>query len=331
MTETLMYITHSTSTSTTTTLVTTTSVINTRHANQHNHVTDQANLEEAQKLAMLAQLCPNLHVDAHKDLMLLHGNVLNVHLVKEMTEIQIHTMHLISTSTTTTLATITSVCTKLVLMHHHVTLQDNLELDQKPAMPVNNDQKNYVDVLNFSTHKPGDVKNVVSDKLMTKIHKETDQEINGNPPLMDNTRHAHQLHHVTLQANFQVVQKLAMHVSKEHYQFAVVPRDMTNDHGHASHAQIDTFLQYQTKEDNASHKHAQDKTSLLDQEKLAMNVLHAHQDMLLIHSKKDARESQINAPVLKDTTHWTDTFVKNAHTGKSDPQTSNNVLTDHAH
>ena len=182
--------THSTSTLVPTTLVTTTSVIYTKHAHQLHHVTLQVNFKEVKKPAMHVFNKLNHHVHVLKDSMPVLGDVKNVNLDPSITEDQI-------TSTTSITTTTLEDNTKHVLQLQHVTEQDNYKEVQKHAMHVFKDQKFNVDVPKGSIKIKmfGHAKNVPLDG------EETQSQTN-----------VFRLHHVTLQANFKEVQKLAMNV-----------------------------------------------------------------------------------------------------------------------
>ena len=107
---------------------------------------------------------------------------------------------------------------------HHVTLQVNFKEVKKPAMHVFNKLNHHVHVLKDSMPVLGDVKNVNSDQSITE--DQTTSTITTT--LEDNTRHAHQLHHVTLQANFKEVQKPAMHVFNKLNHHVDVLKDSTH-------------------------------------------------------------------------------------------------------
>jgi len=86
-------------------------------------------------------------------------------------------------------------------------------------MPANNKSNHHVVALKDSTPKFGNVQNVILDLQMIEIQHSTTHSTSTLVPTtlvtttsVICTRHAHQLHHVTLQANFKEVQKPAMHV-----------------------------------------------------------------------------------------------------------------------
>ena len=272
--------THSTSTLVPTTLVTTTSVIYTKHAHQLHHVTLQVNFKEVKKPAMHVFNKLNHHVHVLKDSMPVLGDVKNVNLDLLITEDQI-------TSTTTT----TSVTTRHVHQLHHVTLQANFKEVQKPAMHVFNKLNHHVHVLKDSMPVLGDVKNVNSDQSITE--DQTTSTITTT--LEDNTRHAHQLHHVTLQANFKEVQKLAMHVFNKLNHHVHVLKDSMPVLGDVKNVNSDQSITEDqttstittTLEDNTRHAHQLHHVTLQanfkEVQKLAMpanNKLNHHVDAL---------------------------------------------------
>ena len=84
-------------------------------------------------------------------------------------------------------------------------------------MLANNKLNHHVDALKDSTPKFGNVQNVILDLQMIEIQHSTTHSTSTLVPTtlvtttsVICTRHAHQLTHVTLQANFKEVQKLAM-------------------------------------------------------------------------------------------------------------------------
>ena len=156
---------------------------------QLHHVTPQAKLEEVQKHAMLVHNNKNHHVHVHKDSIQIFGNVKNVLSDGEMTD---KSTNLTVDSTTTTL-----VHTKPVLKLQDASSVKSKE-DQRTAMDVFQDLYQNADVLKDSTMLSGNAKNVLS--VSSETHKPTN---------------VLQLHHVTLQAKLETVQKHAMLVDNK--------------------------------------------------------------------------------------------------------------------
>ena len=186
----------------TTSITTTTLEDNTKHVLQLQHVTEQDNYKEVQKHAMHVFKDQKFNVDVPKGSIKIKmfGHAKNVPLDGEETQSQTN-----------------------VFRPHHVTLQANFKEVQKLAMNVFNKLNHHVHVLKDLMLLYGNVKNVLLDISITE-----DQTTSTTTTTSVTTRHAHQLHHVTLQDNFKEVQKPAMHVFNKLNNHVDVLKDSTH-------------------------------------------------------------------------------------------------------
>jgi len=133
--------------------------------------------------------------------------------------------------------TTSETCTRHAHQLHHVTLQANFKVVQKPAMHVFNKLNHHVHVLKDLMLLSGDVKNVNLDQSTTE-----DQTTSTTTATSVTTRHAHQLHHVTLQDNFKEVQKPAMHVFNKLNNHVDVLKDSTPIFGNVKNVNSDKLM-----------------------------------------------------------------------------------------
>ena len=200
----------------TTSITTTTLEDNTKHVLQLQHVTEQDNYKEVQKHAMHVFKDQKFNVDVPKGSIKIKmfGHAKNVPLDGEETQSQTN-----------------------VFRPHHVTLQANFKEVQKLAMNVFNKLNHHVHVLKDLMLLYGNVKNVLLDISITE-----DQTTSTTTTTSVTTRHAHQLHHVTLQDNFKEVQKPAMHVFNKLNNHVDVLKDSTPIFGNVKNVNSDKLM-----------------------------------------------------------------------------------------